>query len=229
MKLKITSILLSFALIFALAACRSNKTNNSPEKATSTTAEAASTTKKQETTNPATTKAEATTAAPTTVALTTEATTTAVTTTEAPTTAAPTTEPPTEKTVYLDVKGKDIFNAVIAGENPSYNDNYGDSEWYTWVADINGISFEVDSEGKDGKALIVQIIDLMNTGKTDIYYKLINTVFSGDDLSTATSWLKNNIGKTASTKIGDANLVLRLSVTNYPILYVVDDEHMDWI
>lgn len=130
---------------------------------------------------------------------------------------------------YMSAKGKDVFNAVIEGEKLWKTQDFGDDDWYIWDADIDGISFEVDSAGKNGRVLCIQVMDMMRTGNTDIYYKLLKVMFEGEDLSTATAWVKNNIGKEASTKIGDANLVLKLTVMNYPILYVLDDEHLDWI
>lgn len=130
---------------------------------------------------------------------------------------------------YMNAKGKTIFDAVIAGEKASNKDAFGDAEWYVRSADIGGVSFEVDSAGNQGRVLCVSVMDLMGTKNTDIFYKLLEAMFSGDDFTTANAWLKKNIGKEVSTKIGDANLVLRLTTSKSPILYIVDDEHLDWI
>lgn len=127
---------------------------------------------------------------------------------------------------YLNATGKDIYDAVTKGESvkdPLTGDLSG---WYMRAATVNGIDFEVDSKGYSGRVLLITVMDSMNVGKTEIYYKTLRAVFDGDDLDTITSWVKKNIGKEAETKIGDANVVLRLTVSKYPIMYIVDDAYL---
>lgn len=126
--------------------------------------------------------------------------------------------------------GKQIFNAVCSSSNNVTNRMEGGSgEWYDRMADVDGLSFEVNSEGENGRALVIQVMDMMKTGKKEVYFKVLDNVFIGDDLKTATKWVKSNLGKEATKKIGDTNIVLRLTVMKTPIMYLVDDEHLDWI
>ena len=125
--------------------------------------------------------------------------------------------------------GRAIYNSVVFGENVENELQYGDSDWYVRESYVNSFSFEVDSIGKDGNVCIITLMDTMRTGKKELFYKVLENVFSGDDLDKATKWVKKNLGKEASTKIGDANILLRLTVAKYPILNIVDDEHLDWV
>ena len=145
------------------------------------------------------------------------------------------------RTVSIDVKvtyysylkdsnGKQIFNAVCTNSSEVSNRMEGGSgDWYDRTADVDGVNLEVNSEGEYGRALIITVMDMMKTGKKETYYRVLNEVFIGDDLDKATRWVKNNLGKETTTKIGDTNIVLRLTVMKTPIMYLLDDEHLDWI
>ena len=129
-----------------------------------------------------------------------------------------------------DSNGKQIFNAVCSNSNSVTNRREGgDDEWFNRVADVDGLSFEVNSKGEYGRALVIEVMDMMKTGKKEVYFRVLDNVFIGDDLKTATNWVKNNLGREATKKIGDTNIVLRLTVMKTPIMYLVDDEYLDWI
>ena len=135
-----------------------------------------------------------------------------------------------EKDICLEsLNGKEVFEKILKGENVSNRDEAGDFEWNMYIADVNKVSIEVDSLGRNGKVLCVTVMDLQNTDRTEMFYKALKCVFSGDDLKKATSWIDNNLGKEAAIKIKDANIVLALTVSNRPIMYIIDDEHLDWI
>lgn len=126
--------------------------------------------------------------------------------------------------------GKQIFNAVCnKGKTVTNRSEAGDDEWFNRMADVDGLSFEVDSAGEYGPAVVIQVMDLMRTGKKEVFFRVLDNVFIGDDLKTATNWVKNNLGREATKKIGDTNIVLSLTVMKAPIMYLVDDEHLDWI
>lgn len=131
---------------------------------------------------------------------------------------------------YLkNTKGKDLFNAVLSGERASNQFEGGESDWYDRAADIGGFSFEVHSLGENGQVVGVEVLDIMNTRKTDIFFKVLEKLFSGEDLQKATNWLKKNIGKNTQTQIGDAYIFLQQSTVKAPIMYIMDEEHKDWV
>ena len=72
-------------------------------------------------------------------------------------------------------------------------------------------------------------MDLANTGNKDIFFKVLDNLFEGDDLVKATNWIKSNLGRETRTKIGDANIILQRTVSGAPIMYIMDDEHVDWV
>ena len=125
--------------------------------------------------------------------------------------------------------GREIYNRVIAGERVTYKLDGGGPDYYEYAAEIDGLSFEVNAYGKDGRALIIRVMDSMKTGKRDLYFKVLDCVFSGDDLKNATEWVRRNLGKRTQTKFGDANIVLDLTTMNYPIMHILEDEYLDWI
>ncbi len=134
-----------------------------------------------------------------------------------------------QKYYLKNVAGKDIFNNIVTGESVTNSDSFGDSEFYFHGANVNNISIEIDTYGENGEVLIISVMDLYDTGKTEIFYKVLDDVFSGDDLAYITKWFSANVGTESSIKVADANIILRLTVSGYPILYIVDDEHIDWI
>ena len=69
----------------------------------------------------------------------------------------------------------------------------------------------------------------MNTGNKDIFFKVLNNLFSGDDLKKAINWVRKNLGRNAQLKIGDAYIILQLTTTKAPIMYIQDEEHKDWV
>ena len=126
-------------------------------------------------------------------------------------------------------KGVDYFNRVVAGERMTMLVEGGNDEWYDRGTEVNGISFEVHSKGADGQLVFVEVLDMYQTGKKDMFYKVLEELFSGDDLTKAKAWVKKNLGKIKRTKIGDATIVLDQTTTEYPIMYITDDEHADWV
>lgn len=123
--------------------------------------------------------------------------------------------------------GSDLFEAVISKIHISNQDEKGNNDWYSHTADISGISFTVYSEGKNGRVLKVEVSDNMETGSKDIFFRVLNNIFSGQDLKTATEWLKQNIGKEMQTRIGDAYVILKQTVKKAPIMYITDEDHKD--
>ena len=110
----------------------------------------------------------------------------------------------------------------------TYKDCAGDSQWYDRSSIVNNLSFEVVSEGTDGRIIFIQLYDINQTGNTDLFYKLISSLFEGEELATANIWLENNISKEATTTIGGMHLSLRLSVNNYPLLDIVNTDFPEY-
>ncbi len=126
-------------------------------------------------------------------------------------------------------KGEDLFNKILSGERTTNNYEGGSSDWYDRGADIGGISFEVHSYGKNGRLLSVEVLDIMDTGKKDIFFKVLENLFSGDDLKKANDWVKKNLGRETQLQIGDAYIILQQTTTKAPIMYIQDEEHKDWV
>lgn len=125
--------------------------------------------------------------------------------------------------------GKVLFDKVVSGEWATIIPEGGSSDWYDRAADIGGVSFEVHTMGKNGKLIFIEVMDLANTGNKDIFFKVLDNLFEGDDLVKATNWIKSNLGRETRTKIGDANIILQRTVSGAPIMYIMDDEHVDWV
>lgn len=123
----------------------------------------------------------------------------------------------------------DFFGRIISGEYASNKVEGGDNEWYDRGVYIGGISFEVHSNGKNGHLLCIEVLDLGNSGDKDIFFKVLDNLFSGDDLKKATNWVKQNLRKEVQLKVGDAYIVLQKTVQGAPIMYIVDEEHKDWV
>lgn len=135
-----------------------------------------------------------------------------------------------ESEAYLEnLIGKELFEAVIKDEKHNSIISGGSDEWYDYATDVNKISFEINCEGAGGKPLIISVMDLQNTGKTELFFKVLENIFVGEDLKTVNKWVKANLGKEAETKIGDANIVLRLTVSKYPVMYILLDDYLTWI
>lgn len=126
-------------------------------------------------------------------------------------------------------KGEDLYNNVIFGERTSNKLEGGSNEWYDRAADIGGISFEVHSYGENGQTISIEVLDIMNTGNKEIFFKVLDNLFSGDDLKKATEWVKKNLGRNAQLQIGDAYIFLQQTTTKAPIMYIQDEEHKDWV
>ena len=127
------------------------------------------------------------------------------------------------------MKGEDLYNKVISGERASNKVEGGSSDWYDRGADINGISFEVHSYGKNGQVVSVEVLDIMSTGNKDIFFKVLDNLFSGDDLKKATDWVKKNLGRNGQLQVGDAYIILQQTTNKAPIMYIQDEEHKDWV
>ena len=135
-----------------------------------------------------------------------------------------------EPAAYLrGVAGKDLFDRIVAGETPDVKDDYGDNEFYIYGCYISGISVEIDTYGKLGRPIIIEVMDMLNTGDTRVFHKVLETVFNGDDFAAVTKWFDANAGAEADIKIGDANVLLRRTVSGAPVLYIVDDDYLDWV
>ena len=134
-----------------------------------------------------------------------------------------------EKSYLNNHIGLILFSNIIYGEKIQNTSESGASDWYSYCADVDGITLEVDSYGKNGKPLIVSAMDLMETGNTDIFMKIIKCVFFGDTQEEVLTWVQQNLGTETSLKIGCTNIVLRLTVMGYPVLYILDDEYLNYI
>ena len=125
--------------------------------------------------------------------------------------------------------GLNLYDAIISGERVFDQMRNGDSSWYTRSCVADDVSLEIVSKGSGGQIMIVCVMDMYRTGRTYLFYKTLNNVFSGDELIKASDWVSKNLGKERKTKIGELNIVLTKTVTNYPVMYIVDDDHLDYI
>lgn len=126
-------------------------------------------------------------------------------------------------------KAKDLYKNVISGESVKNKKSGGDKKWYDRYADVNGISFEVHSKGEDGNVISIEVMDLQKKGKLSVFNKVLEKLFSGDDLTKAKQWLKKNAKKEAQIQIGDAVIRLRLTVYKYPVMLIQDAKYIDGV
>lgn len=126
-----------------------------------------------------------------------------------------------------EIDGERVFNEVLDGESVTSSDAYGNDESYWYIASVNDQSVEINTGGKDGAVYGIMLADVEKTEETDLFFKLLNSVFSGDELGAVTTWVEENLGTEASMKAGDANVLLRLSAADYQILIIADDDHVD--
>lgn len=131
-----------------------------------------------------------------------------------------------DNSYLVNLKAADVYADILTHGSVSYKDSFGDSEWYTFQADIDKISVSIFSIGRGGSPVVIRAMDIMKTGETHIYNDLINEVFTGKEANEATTWVQKHIYQEAETKFGDTNVVLRLTVSNYPILYILDDNYL---
>lgn len=136
----------------------------------------------------------------------------------------------TEKVVFLEGTNSEDFAEVLEGVTGIENIEgviTGDSITYT---SANGkYSINIDAN-KDTKEIdYVRIIALTDEDATNVFMSLNRMDYKTENASEYTSWLVDNIGKDATTKIGDANFILSLSTSNHPILEMKTDGSDDYM
>lgn len=124
-------------------------------------------------------------------------------------------------------KGSVLFSAVTSNLHITNLYEKGNKDWYKHSADIGGIYFEVISQGADGEVISLKVLDDLDTGSKDIFFRVVKQLFTAEDLNTATDWLKQNIGKEAQIQIGDAYIFLRLTEKKAPVMHILDEYHKD--
>ncbi len=136
----------------------------------------------------------------------------------------------TKKIVFLKGTNSEDFAEILEGVTGIENIEgviTGDSINYT---SANGkYSINIDAN-KDTKEIdYVKIIALTDEDATNVFMSLNRMDYKTENASEYTSWLVDNIGKDATTKIGDANFILSLSTSNLPILEVKTDGSDDYM
>ncbi len=121
------------------------------------------------------------------------------------------------------IMGNDFISAIKADAKVTYNDGFGSSTSYTYNVEVDDVCIMVLSEGSQGKIQVIRVMDLYQTGNKDVFYKALGIVFSEDDFDYARNWVKSNLGKVTRIRVGDTNIVLDVTVKNYPIMYMCDD------
>ena len=92
------------------------------------------------------------------------------------------------------------------------------------------IYLALDTEGEKGRVLIISAEDLGDSGNYEFYRNILGSVFDEIDLDSIMSWFESNIGgATATLRAGDANIMLFMNGDGHPVLYITDDDYVDWV
>lgn len=136
----------------------------------------------------------------------------------------------TKKVVFLEETNSEDFAEVLEGVTGIENIEgviTGDSITYTSANDKYSINIDANKDTKEID--YVRIIALTDDDATNVFMSLNRMDYKTENTSEYTSWLVDNIGKEATTKIGDANFILSLSTSNHPILEMKTDGSNDYM
>lgn len=119
-------------------------------------------------------------------------------------------------------KGKETFEILCEVGNITLKDGaeIGDSIVYT---SSNG-KYSVDVEtNKSDEICNVQMMAFSEEDHTNFFVSASRIEYNGANRNEAFNWIKDNLGKEATTKIGEANFKLYIGNNGQPILDIFTD------
>ncbi len=136
----------------------------------------------------------------------------------------------TTKIIFLEGTNSDDFASILESVTEISGTNgvvMGDSITYAKSNEKYSISIDADKDKKE--IYYARIICLTKEDPTNVFMAFNRMNYKTENDAELTNWLTENIGKEATTKIGDANFTLSLSTSNNPILEMKTDGSDDYM
>lgn len=114
----------------------------------------------------------------------------------------------------------DVIEADTSKCNVSKGANVGDSTLYTYGN--AEYSFDVETNSKN-EVNYVEMLVYSGDDYKNFFLAISRFEYNSADKQKAFNWINDNLGKEATTKIGDANFKLSLTTTKKPVLEVYSD------
>ncbi len=125
----------------------------------------------------------------------------------------------TTNNTFLEGTNSDDYAEILKSVTGIENINSSTSEnLITYTSENSKYSIKMIAN-KDTKEIYnVRIITLTKEDPTNVFMSINRINYKTENNANYTNWLIENIGKKATTKIGDANFSLSLDTSNHPIL-----------
>lgn len=134
----------------------------------------------------------------------------------------------TEKTTYLEGTNSDDFAEILKSVTEIENlDGIVNKNSITYTSENDKYNVTIVANKDTKEICYVKIISLTSEDATNVFMALHRMNYTTENDGDYTNWLVDNIGKEATTKIGDANFILSLSTSNHPILEMNTDGYVN--
>lgn len=120
----------------------------------------------------------------------------------------------------------EILKAVTGIENI---DSVISDDLITYTSENSKYSVKMIANKDTKEICYVKIIALTSEDATNVFMSLNRINYKNENNAKYTSWLVDNIGKKATTKIGEANFSLSLDTNNHSVLEMKTDGSENYI
>ncbi|MBR3133356.1 MAG: hypothetical protein IKG42_04755 [Clostridia bacterium] len=128
-----------------------------------------------------------------------------------------------EEVVFLsNTNGEEFYSILceVAGVNIIDGVTMGDTIDYTSGNEDYGIELETN---KDGEINWISIYTMLPNNYENFFLAISRLEYNGSNRNQCFNWINDNLGKEATTKIGDANFKLYNGTSGNPVLEVYTD------
>lgn len=129
-----------------------------------------------------------------------------------------------EKVTFLKgSNGKEFYNIMCEVANAEKK--RGQDMKKTWLYETvnDKYSIEIEANKSTNEINYIRLMTFKDEDYENFFLAISRLEYDGSDRKTCFNWIKDNIGKENTTKIGDANFKLSIGTNKNPILEVYTD------
>lgn len=129
-----------------------------------------------------------------------------------------------KESIFLEgSNGREFYNILcdVAGVKSTEAQDTGETLIYETVD--NSYSIEVESNKETNEINYVRLMAFEKENYENLFLAISRLEYENNNKEQCFNWINDNLGKEAKTKIGDANIELKLGSNDIPILELYTD------
>lgn len=120
-------------------------------------------------------------------------------------------------------KGKEFYNIMCEVANVENKKAQDMKETWIYETGNDKYSIELEANKSTNEINYIRLMTFKNEYNENFFLAISRLEYNESDRKTCFNWIKDNIGKENTTKIGDANFKLSIGTNKNPILEVYTD------